>query len=158
MKILSTCLLGLVVLLAPSIACASIVNFTTLDANGTQPNSSVGAFTVTTSTSGTSTIYSFTQTGNLDGVGTANDTLSFDLIYDVYTGSTFDGTNVTLGTPTAYNTGGNIHFMNDYIADPDTNAVEAGNSCSASISNIMYTSGEGFNAPGVSRFVRSINR
>lgn len=128
---------------------AGIITFTTFDANGTQANSSVGSFTVTPSAAGNPTTYSFTRTGNLDG-GTINDTLSFDFVYTMYTGSSFDGTNVTLGTSVALAGFSNPHYMNNYVGDGNTNNVTAGDSFQVNIANISYTSGEGFTNPGIS--------
>ncbi len=124
---------------------AAIVTFNTFDANGTQSS----GFTITPSAPGDPTTYSFTRTANLDG-GTIDDTLSFDFVYTMYTGSSFDGTNVTLGTSVALASLGNSHYMNNYVGDGNTNFVSAGDSFTASITNISYTSGEGFNVPAVS--------
>eukprot|EP00903_Cladosiphon_okamuranus_P004032 g4030.t1 len=77
--------------------------------------------------------YTLTQTGNLDG-GTTDDTLTFDLVYRAYTGSTFDGTDVTLGTAaTPSITNVNWH----------SNTFTTGNTLSLSIANVSYTDGEG---------------
>ena len=142
--------IGLAVLLSGNSSLnASLVNFTIFDANGTQANSNVGTFTVTPSAAGDPTTYSFTRTGNLDG-GTINDTLSFDFVYTMYTGSSFDGTDVTLGTSVALANFSNPHFMNNYVGDTNTNVLAPCDSFTVSITNISYTSGEGFNSPGVS--------
>lgn len=127
---------------------ASLVTFNTFDANGTRASTNVGAFAVTQSV-GDPTVYSFSRTGNLDG-GTVNDTLSFDFVYTMFTGSSFNGTNVTLGSSVALADLTNTHYMNNYVGDSNTNQVATGDSFSASITNISYTSGEGFNTPGVS--------
>ena len=133
---LFTCLLG------ASVAQAAVVSITGFDASST----AISSFTVT-ATANNPTVYSFTRTGNLDG-GTVNDTLSFDLTYTLYTGSTFDGTGAgTLGTSVAQANLGNAHFINNYTGDTDTNSVAAGDSMTLSVSNLSYTSGEGFTAP-----------
>jgi hypothetical protein len=124
---------------------AAVVTINSFDPNG---NGSAG-FTVTPSAAGDPTTYSFTRTADLDG-GTIDDTLSFDFVYTMYTGSSFDGTNVTLGTSVALVDFSNPHYMNNYVGDPNTNTVEPGNSFTVSITNISYTSGEGFNSPGIS--------
>ena len=118
------------------------------DANGSGAFSNVGEFSVTPS-AGDPTTYSFTHTANMDG-GTINDTFTFDLVYTMYTGSTFDGNDVTLGSSVALNDFNNPHFMNNYVGDTDTNQVAAGDSFTANITNIVYSSGEGFTSPGVS--------
>jgi len=122
---------------------ASVVTVSSFDSNlSVNPASE---YTVTASL-GDPTVFSFTRIGNLDG-GTVDDTLSFDLVYTIYTGSSFDGTNLTLGTSVALADTTNPHFLNNYVNDPSNNAVEAGDGFTASITNLSYTSGEGFNSP-----------
>lgn len=137
-----------VILLGIGFLNGAIVTVNGFDANGTGG----GIFTVTESGGGATSpnTYSFTTTGNLDG-GTVNDTLSFDFIYTIYTGSTFDGTDVTLGTPVNYDsTSTNLHFANDFVGDPDLNGLSEGDSFTISVANISYVSGEGNNSPAVS--------
>ena len=85
--------------------------------------------------------YSFSITGNLDG-GTVNDTMSFDLVYKLYTGSTISGSDVTLGTQVAHAQDPitNSHFMNAYVGDTNTNTLTTGDSMTMEITNISYTS------------------
>ena len=59
----------------------------------------VGGFTVAPQVlDGTDSIHSFTITGDLDGFGNGDDTLSFDLRTQIFQGSSFSG-DVALGTP-----------------------------------------------------------
>lgn len=124
---------------------AEPVQLTGFDVGGTSCVSTAGAFTVTTtSTDGaTPTVYRFTRTGDLDG-GTADDTLSFDFVYTIYTGSSISGTDVTLGAPRPLASGSfDVHFMQDYVGDTNTGALAAGESFTVVIQNIVYTDGEG---------------
>ena len=124
---------------------AATVQLTGFDVGGTSSVSTAGAFTVTTTSAAgaTPTVYRFTRTGNLDG-GTTNDTLSFDFVYTIYTGTSISGSDVTLGTPSPQVSGStNDHFMQDYAGDPNTNALAAGDSFTVVIQNIVYTDGEG---------------
>ncbi len=95
---------------------------------------SVSGFSVATTTAGNTVTHQFTRTGDLDGAGIADDTLSFDLVTNAFTGSTFDGTDVSLGagqiTP---GTGRNFH----------NNLFTTGNTFSVEVQNIAYTDGEG---------------
>ena len=84
----------------------------------------VSDFTVTTSTTGNTVIHSFTQTGDLDGAGIADDTLSFDLVTNAFTDSTFDGTNVSLGTNQITPAIGR-NFHNNLFTTGDTLSLEA---------------------------------
>lgn len=112
---------------------ASVISIPNLTADTT---GLFAGFTVTRSTVGNTRTLSFTQTGDLDG-GTANDTLSFDLIYEAYTGSMFDGTDVTLGASALPNVN-NINWH--------SNSFTTGNTLSLGISNVVYTDGEGDDA------------
>ena len=94
----------------------------------------VSDFTVETLTTGNTVTHSFTQTGDLDGAGIADDTLSFDLVTNAFTGSTFDGTNVSLGTTQITPTIGR-NFHNNLFTTGDTLSLE--------VQNIVYTDGEG---------------
>ena len=95
---------------------------------------SVSGFTVETTAVSNTVTHRFTQTGDLDGAGIADDTLSFDLVTNAFTGSTFDGTDVSLGagqiTP---DIGRNFH----------NNLFTTGNTFSVEVQNIAYTDGEG---------------
>ena len=95
---------------------------------------SVSGFTVATTAVSNTVTHRFTQTGDLDGAGIADDTLSFDLVTNAFTGSTFDGTDVSLGagqiTP---DIGRNFH----------NNLFTTGNTFSVEVQNIAYTDGEG---------------
>lgn len=124
---------------------AAPIQLTGFDVGGTSSVSTAGAFTVTTtSTAGaTPTVYRFTSTGDLDG-GTTDDTLSFDFVYTIYTGTSISGSDVTLGTPSPLVSGSaNVHFMQDYVGDPNINRLAAGESFTVVIQNIVYTDGEG---------------
>ena len=95
---------------------------------------SVSGFSVATTTAGNTVTHQFTRTGDLDGAGIADDTLSFDLVTNAYTGSTFDGTDVSLGavqiTPA---TGSNFH----------SGRFTGGDTFSVEVQNIVYIDGEG---------------
>ena len=94
----------------------------------------VSDFTVATSTTGNTVTHSFTQTGDLDGAGIADDTLSFDLVTNAFRGSTFDGTNVSLGT-NQITPAIDRNFHNNLFTTGDTLSLE--------VQNIVYTDGEG---------------
>lgn len=124
---------------------AEPVQFTGFDVGASSCVSSVGAFSVTTTSAdgASSTVYRFTAAGNLDG-GTINDTLSFDFVYTIYTGSSISGSDVTLGTPSSLLSGStNVHFMQDYVGDLNVNRLAAGESFTVVIQNVEYTDGEG---------------
>ena len=79
----------------------------TLEINGFDNNSLTnGGFTVADQVlEGTDSIHSFTITGDLDGLGNGDDTLSFDLRTQIFQGSSFSGDvatgtagDITLGT------------------------------------------------------------
>lgn len=130
----------------------AVITFTTFDAHGSGSNYQLdgvnaGSFAVTSS-QGDPTTYSFSQTADLDG-GTVNDTLTFDFVYTIYTGSTISGGDVILGTSQPLtNPSANSHFGQNYVGDgvdpgTSTNNLEAGDSFKLSIQNIVYTDGEG---------------
>lgn len=96
-------------------------------------DTSVSGFNVTGALVGNTYTFTLTQTGNLDG-GTVNDTLSFDLIYETYTGSTFSGGDVTLGTASTPNVN-NQNWHSSLFTTGDTLSLE--------VANISYTDGEG---------------
>ena len=120
-------------LLFPLSSNADLVDVIDFEANdaGTVHN----GFTVSGSLVGNTYTFSFTQTGNLDS-GTVDDTLSFDLIYEAYSGSTFSAVtgDVTLGSATTPGTS-NRNWFNGF--------VEAGDTLSLQIANVSYTDGEG---------------
>ena len=100
-----------------------------------QTNTS-GFNVMTTTVATTNTVtHSFTQTGDIDGAGIANDTLSFDLVTNAFTGSTFDGTDVSLGAGQITPTTNNNNFHNSLFTTEDTFFVE--------VQNIVYIDGEG---------------
>ena len=134
---------------------AAIVQYTTFDANGGGTGYKLdgvnlgGLGSSVSSAVGGPTIYSFTLINDLDGGG-INDTLTFDLVYTLYTGSTISGGNVTLGPKVALS-GLTTHFGQNYVGEPDINTLQAGDSFSLSIQNINYTDGEG--NPDIARFL-----
>lgn len=108
---------------------AAVINILNMTAEDT----SRSGFTI--SVTGTTTkTFSFSQTGDLDGGLGGDDTLTFDLIYEAYTGSTFDGTDVTLGATQITPNTNNVNFH--------SNAFEGGNTLFLQVANISYTSGE----------------
>lgn len=124
-------ILGFTALLALP-ASGALINIIDLDPD----DAASSGFTITTSTTGMTTTLSFTQTGDLDGQGTANDTLSFDLIYEAYSGSTVDAAtgDVALGTQITPNLA-NVNFV--------INNFQNGNTLSLEVANVVYTDGEG---------------
>ncbi len=84
--------------------------------------------------SGNTYTITYTNSGlsDLDGGG-SNDTMTFDVVYDFYTGSTFSAGTLTLGTPVAPQS--NSQNWGD-------NTFESGNTLSLLVQNISYTSGE----------------
>jgi len=135
-------------------AATTFIEFYTFDADGAQPNYRIdgvnqGEATVGT-TFGDPTTHSFTLVNDFDGGG-VNDTITFDFVYTIYTGSTFDGSDVTLGTTQAIDAGGNTHYGQYPNGDPDTNFMYPGDSFRLSIQNITFASGEGY--AGLARFL-----
>ncbi|MFC5049667.1 PEP-CTERM sorting domain-containing protein [Rubritalea spongiae] len=130
MKSIKTLLTASTVLaLAGTQANAALISILDLAPDATSKN----GFTITSATSGTTVTLSFTQTGDLDG-GTLDDTLAFDLVYTAYTGSTYSGGDVTLGTASTPNMN-NVNWHNNTFAGGDTLALE--------VTNVNYTDGEG---------------
>ena len=123
-----------------------LIEFGTFDANGTGTSYAIdgsGGQSATLSTTvGNPTTYSFTLSGADLDLGGVNDTLTFDLVYTLYTGSTFDGSDVTLGTTVALDAL-QTHYYQNYVGDSNTNVLFAGESIRLSIQNISYTDGEG---------------
>ncbi|MEM7391735.1 MAG: Ig-like domain-containing protein, partial [Verrucomicrobiota bacterium] len=97
-------------------------------------------WTVSAATNGNDVLYSWTRTGDLDGLGT-DDTLSFDLRLRTYTGSSFDGTDVNLGT--AYNVAGDTDLNPPNQHFGPNGDIDNNQSFQLSIENISYTQGEG---------------
>ena len=123
-----------------------LLSFSSFDADGGQPSyqldgSNSGSATLVSSF-GDPTTYSFTLVNDLDGGG-VDDTLTFDFVYTIYTGSTISGGDVTLGTTQTIASPGNLHFGQYPTGDPNTNAMLPGDSFRLSIQNISYTNGEG---------------
>lgn len=93
------CALSVYLMMAGA-AQAKVINITNWDGN----NASVEGLTypfewnVKAADSGNDVLYTFTRTGDLDDIGASDDTLTFDLRLKAWTGSSFDGTDVTLGT------------------------------------------------------------
>ena len=110
---------------------AAFVNVLDLDAD----DATSSGFTITRVTAGNTVTYSFTQTGDLDGAGVSDDTLTFDLVANAFTGSTFDGTDVTLGTTAITPNTNNVNWH--------SNNFENGNTLSLEVQNVAYTDGEG---------------
>ena len=131
-----------VALLMAGASQASVLTALNWDSNNASntPGVVYQQFTVTSAVDGNDILYSWTRTGNLDG-GTVNDTLSFDLRAKAWTGSSFDGTDVTLGT--SYNLG------NDYSGTGTPNQhfgpsgdIDNNQSFQLSMENISFTQGE----------------
>ena len=123
-------------LMALSCTCIAGANAATILINNVEPQDNpISGFTVTAATVGLNAVFSFTQTGDLDGEGISNDTLSFDLVSGRHqSDSTFDGTDVTLGTQlTAIATGRNF----------GAGTINTNQSVTFSIQNVVYTDGEG---------------
>lgn len=120
-------------------------------ATGIVGTNSGGLTSTVHSFDGTDSIFTFTFVGDLDGTGIANDTFTYDLRLEAYTGSTFDPAtgDVTLGTVYDLTQDGaptstNQHFGPGFDIDADQ-------SFAVSIENISYVRGEV--ASGVFAFV-----
>ena len=115
-----------------SSAQAGIININDLAPNDL--GNTISGFTVSGGALvGSTRTFTLTQTGDLDG-GALDDTLSFNLIYEAYTGSTFSAGDVTLGAASAPNVN-NVNWHN--------NNFTTGNTLSLEVANISYTDGEG---------------
>ena len=117
---------------------AAMININNLTAQSGEPDAGgntrvVSGFDVSGSLVGSTYTFTLTQTGNLDGGLGADDTLTFDLIYEAYTGSDFIDGDVTLGTQSTPNTS-NVNWHN--------NTFESGDTISLEVANINYTSAE----------------
>ena len=119
-------------LILPLTASAGIINIDNLapdDAGNTISGFAVSGGALV----GSTRTFTLTQTGDLDS-GTFDDTLSFDLIYEAYTGSTFSAGDVTLGAASTPNVN-NVNWHN--------NNFTTGNTLSLEVANVSYTDGEG---------------
>ena len=110
----------------PASAADTLITFSTFDASGTGTGYNIvgggsGGASLST-TVGDPTTFSFTLSGTDLDNGGVNDTLTFDLVYTIYTGSTYDGNDVTLG-PTVALDALQTHYFQNYIGDPDTNSL-----------------------------------
>jgi hypothetical protein len=74
------------------------VNWEANDDTATGSNPERSFFDVTIAEDGNDIVYSWTKTADLDGLANTNDTLSFDLRYEAFTGSSFSSQDLTLGT------------------------------------------------------------
>ncbi|MDF7826806.1 hypothetical protein P4B35_22455 [Pontiellaceae bacterium B12227] len=136
----TACALSACLLMAGA-AQATVISVANWDGNNASDTGVVyNQFTVTSAVDGNDILYSWTRTGNLDG-GTINDTLSFDLRLEAWTGSSYTSPDVTLGT--AYNLG------NDYTGtgSPQQHFGPGGDldnnqSFQLSIENVSFTQGE----------------
>ena len=110
------------------------------DSNNT---SSHANFTISVAADGNDWVYSWTRTGNLDGLGNTADTLSFDLRSSAFTGSSFDTVSgdLTLGTSHDYTLGGTVTTPGQHFGPGGD--VDNNQSFQLSIENIVYTSGDG---------------
>jgi len=118
-------------LLLPLSADADLINILNLRADAA--DGTLDGFAITGSLTNNTYTFSFSQTGDLDS-GTIDDTLSFDLIYEAYTGSIFSGGDVSLGTQIAPRTVNQNWVVNGFAA---------GDTLSLRIANVSYTDGEG---------------
>ena len=111
---------------------AATISILNLSANA--GGSIVSGFTVSSASSGTPEIqtYSLTRTGDLDGLG-SDDTLAFNLISKRYTGSTISAGDVTLGTQAAAHDA-NVNWGSSIVADLSTLTFE--------ITGVTYSSAE----------------
>ena len=110
---------------------ADIVNILNLD-----PTAGSGVFSTTVSTVGTTHTVSFTGTDDFDGGGT-NDILTFDMVYEFHTGSSYSGTspNVTTNLGTAALPTSSGQNWGD-------NTFGGGDTLSLLVQNIVYIDGE----------------
>ncbi len=120
--------------LLASLGLATASHAATLVVDGFDSNStSIGGFTVTSVVNSLGIEHNFTQTGDLDGRGNGNDTLSFTITERLYNGSTVAGGLVTLGTEVQ-------------LASPTGTAfgggtLNAGDTVRFTLEDIVYTSG-----------------
>lgn len=112
---------------------ASVLSVINWDGNNTGTYFSV--WNVTAAADGNDVVYSWTRTGDLDGLGTADDTLTFDLRHKAFTGSSYSDPDVTLGT--SYNLGGATDQHFGPAGDLDNNQ-----SFRLSMEKISFTQGE----------------
>ena len=93
-------------------------------------------WSIASSADGDDVLYTFTQTGDMDGLGSIDDTLSIVLRHEGFTGSSFDGTDVTLGT--SFNL--NIAALGDNFG-PDGD-IDNNQSFQVSIDSVSFVQGE----------------
>lgn len=117
----------------------------------------LSGYTITIDDTGTSLLYNFTFTGDIDGcaaagvAGAADDTFSFTLVENAYTGSTFSGDTATagvlsLGTAVDDNLEstnvGAIHFgFNDALSASNP-YLDTGYTFELGMTNVSYSRGE----------------
>ena len=117
-------------------------NAATIAVDNLDPDtSSSNGFTITTTTdTATDTVtYSFSQTADLDG-GSIDDIFTFDLVVNAYTDSTFDGTDVTLGSTNGIP---NTITPNTITQNWHNNTYDDGDTIRFTVNNISYIDGEG---------------
>ncbi|WPJ96281.1 PEP-CTERM sorting domain-containing protein [Coraliomargarita algicola] len=115
-----------------------------------------GQFTVSVVADGNDWLYTWTKTGDLDGLGNANDTLSFQLRSSAFEGSSFSEGDVTLGTAFDYSEGG-TYTTPEYQHFGPVDDIDANQSFQLSIENINYTSGDAGDETAVFSGFSSIN-
>ena len=120
-------------LLMAGVAQASVLTVSNWDGHNT--NTYMTVWTVTAAADGNDILYSWSRTGDLDGLGGADDTLTFDLRHKAFTGSSFSSPDVTLGTSFDLAGAAAQHFGPG--GDLDNNQ-----SFQLSIESISFTQGE----------------
>jgi len=128
---MKTTLSLLTALTLPSLAATFSYTVTNLD-YGTATSSLHSSY-VTTGSTGSYRTYQYNITGDLDGQG-LDDNLRFTFRERLYSGSTWDGTDVTLGTATDISSSTDIYLGQD--------GMSAGDSIHLVVNNIQFTSGE----------------
>ncbi|WPJ96229.1 PEP-CTERM sorting domain-containing protein [Coraliomargarita algicola] len=100
-------------------------------------------FTVTVEADGNDWLYTWTKTGDLDGLGTSNDTLTFKLRSAAFTGSSYSSETgaVTLGTAFDYSVGDTVTTPTDQHFGPAYD-LDNNQSFQLSIEEIVFTQGE----------------
>lgn len=148
---IKTIILCLIFPLISSNVFAGLINFSNWDSSQGSITADGVTYTVTTDDTGTSLLHNFTATGDIDGLGLVNDTLSFTIIDDYFEGSTFtgDATNpgtVTIGGQVDNNVEANgtsaLHFGTNTFLGISNGFLQTGNTFELSVANILYTRGE----------------
>ncbi len=111
---------------------AATINFNNFAGNATTS----GIFAVSSAIDGNDVVYTFTGTGDIDGLGGSNDTFTFDLRHEAFTGSSLSGSDVILGT--SFDLAGSTEQHFGPANDLDNNQ-----SFQLSIENINFVQGEG---------------